>query len=121
VINYSAPHHYEDYVHRIGRTGRAGTRGWSYTFIDREKEAKFTPDIVKAIKKAKMEENIPEDVLELSKQFKDKVRSGEEIDYNRRGFGEKGCKILFFIFPSNLPFREIWQKKRRFLLPRLVE
>ena len=27
VINYDAPHHAEDYVHRIGRTGRAGKTG----------------------------------------------------------------------------------------------
>ena len=27
VINYDAPHHSEDYVHRIGRTGRAGKSG----------------------------------------------------------------------------------------------
>ena len=27
VINYDAPHHSEDYVHRIGRTGRAGKTG----------------------------------------------------------------------------------------------
>lgn len=26
VINYSCPNHYEDYVHRVGRTGRAGNK-----------------------------------------------------------------------------------------------
>ena len=31
VINYDAPHHEEDYVHRIGRTGRAGRSGVSFT------------------------------------------------------------------------------------------
>lgn len=33
VINYCCPSHIEDYVHRIGRTGRAGNIGVSYTFI----------------------------------------------------------------------------------------
>lgn len=33
VINYDQPHNYEDYVHRIGRTGRAGKRGIAYTFV----------------------------------------------------------------------------------------
>jgi superfamily II DNA/RNA helicase len=33
VINYSTPHTYGDYVHRIGRTGRAGKTGFALTFI----------------------------------------------------------------------------------------
>ncbi len=35
VINYDTPHSYEDYVHRIGRTGRAGARGHAHTFVQR--------------------------------------------------------------------------------------
>lgn len=27
VVNLDAPNHYEDYVHRVGRTGRAGMKG----------------------------------------------------------------------------------------------
>ena len=34
VINYSVPQTYEDYIHRIGRTGRAGQTGYALTFID---------------------------------------------------------------------------------------
>jgi superfamily II DNA/RNA helicase len=34
VINYDAPATYEDYVHRIGRTGRAGAKGKAITFIE---------------------------------------------------------------------------------------
>lgn len=33
VINYSQPVTYEDYVHRIGRTGRAGKTGQAFTFL----------------------------------------------------------------------------------------
>ena len=33
VINFDPPKVYEDYVHRIGRTGRAGKRGSALTFI----------------------------------------------------------------------------------------
>nr|HPR10714.1 DEAD/DEAH box helicase [Candidatus Saccharibacteria bacterium] len=33
VINYSLPQTYDDYVHRIGRTGRAGKTGYALTFI----------------------------------------------------------------------------------------
>jgi superfamily II DNA/RNA helicase len=35
VINYDAPHHSEDYVHRIGRTGRAGKTGVAITLVTR--------------------------------------------------------------------------------------
>ncbi|HSW66870.1 MAG TPA: DEAD/DEAH box helicase [Bacillota bacterium] len=34
VINYTTPNNYEDYTHRIGRTGRAGKVGHALTFID---------------------------------------------------------------------------------------
>lgn len=33
VINFDQPNNYEDYIHRIGRTGRAGARGHALTFI----------------------------------------------------------------------------------------
>jgi superfamily II DNA/RNA helicase len=35
VINYDTPHHPEDYVHRIGRTGRAGKLGVAMTIVSR--------------------------------------------------------------------------------------
>ncbi len=35
VINYDQPATYEDYTHRIGRTGRADQKGYALTFIDR--------------------------------------------------------------------------------------
>jgi superfamily II DNA/RNA helicase len=34
VINYDTPSTYDDYVHRIGRTGRAGKRGVALTFVE---------------------------------------------------------------------------------------
>ena len=34
VINFDQPNSYEDYVHRIGRTGRAGQTGKALTFVD---------------------------------------------------------------------------------------
>jgi ATP-dependent RNA helicase RhlE len=34
VINYDAPTSYDDYVHRIGRTGRAGKKGIALTFVE---------------------------------------------------------------------------------------
>ena len=38
VVNYNLPYLAEDYVHRIGRTGRAGQRGYAISFVSREEE-----------------------------------------------------------------------------------
>jgi ATP-dependent RNA helicase RhlE len=34
VINFDTPQTYDDYIHRIGRTGRAGASGHAHTFVD---------------------------------------------------------------------------------------
>ena len=38
VVNYNLPYLAEDYVHRIGRTGRAGNKGYAISFVSREEE-----------------------------------------------------------------------------------
>jgi len=48
VINYNLPQDAEDYVHRIGRTGRAGATGTSVSFAC-EEDAFFIPDIERYI------------------------------------------------------------------------
>jgi ATP-dependent RNA helicase RhlB len=44
VVNFTLPHDAEDYVHRIGRTGRAGAAGTSISFAD-EEDAFYLPPI----------------------------------------------------------------------------
>lgn len=34
VVNYQTPTTIDSYIHRIGRTGRAGKKGQAYTFVD---------------------------------------------------------------------------------------
>jgi ATP-dependent RNA helicase RhlE len=48
VINYEIPNIAETYVHRIGRTGRAGASGTAYSFCDAEEKA-YLRDIEKLI------------------------------------------------------------------------
>jgi ATP-dependent RNA helicase RhlE len=48
VINYELPNVPETYVHRIGRTGRAGASGIAFSFCDHE-EREFLRDIQKLI------------------------------------------------------------------------
>ena len=46
VVNFELPYEAEDYVHRIGRTGRAGKVGTAVSFAD-EDESFVIPDIEK--------------------------------------------------------------------------
>ncbi len=41
VVNFDVPHSGEDYIHRAGRTARAGAVGEVYTFVSREEREKF--------------------------------------------------------------------------------
>lgn len=50
VINYELPNISETYVHRIGRTGRAGAKGTAFSFCDAEEKA-YLRDIEKLIRK----------------------------------------------------------------------
>ncbi len=51
VINYDFPNGVEDYVHRIGRTGRAGLKGESYTFFT-SADAKNARELIKLLQEA---------------------------------------------------------------------
>jgi superfamily II DNA/RNA helicase len=50
VFNFDVPIHAEDYVHRIGRTGRAGREGAAFTMVTKE-EAKYLKAIETLIKR----------------------------------------------------------------------
>ena len=50
VVNFDVPFNAEDYVHRIGRTGRAGASGLAVTLVTRD-DTRLVSDIEKLIKK----------------------------------------------------------------------
>ncbi len=50
VVNYELPPNAEDYVHRIGRTGRAGASGEAISLVDGEEE-KLLQDVEKLLKR----------------------------------------------------------------------
>ncbi len=77
VINYDVPTHAEDYVHRIGRTGRAGQEGRAFTLAFGE-EGKFVDAIAKLTGKT-----IP--LLEISAAAAD----GGTTETSTRGWGRK--------------------------------
>lgn len=61
VVNYTLPYEPEDYVHRIGRTGRAGVEGISISFACDE-GAFYLPDIEKYIGR-KLECQTPDEAM----------------------------------------------------------
>lgn len=90
VVNYDLPERSEDYVHRIGRTGRAGQKGKAISFIC-EYGAYYMPDIEKYVDETfnstlPTEEmvQIPEEFAEALKQRRQHRSSGGG-NYRRNG------------------------------------
>ncbi|KAK9299834.1 hypothetical protein QLX08_007282 [Tetragonisca angustula] len=52
VINYDLPKGIDEYVHRIGRTGRVGNRGRATSFFDPEDDGPLRGDLVRILKQA---------------------------------------------------------------------
>jgi ATP-dependent RNA helicase DDX41 len=66
VINYDMPKEIENYVHRIGRTGRGGQRGLATTFISSADDPTVLADLMQLLVEAK--QHVPEAMLELVPQ-----------------------------------------------------
>lgn len=90
VVNFDTPNHYEDYVHRVGRTGRAGSVGHAWTFLGLD-DAKYSGGIVKAFKLSK--KPVPVDLQKFWDDYKaDMKRQGKPIK-NFSGFVGSGFKF----------------------------
>lgn len=89
VVNYDVPNHHEDYVHRVGRTGRAGAKGTAITFIAPDEE-QYSPDLVKALKESNA--NIPQDLQAMADAFEAKRKDGR-AQLHSSGFGGSGFKF----------------------------
>ncbi|CAJ0967019.1 unnamed protein product [Ranitomeya imitator] len=90
VINYSCPNHYEDYVHRAGRTGRAGNKGFNFTFIT-EDQARYAGDIIKALELSGTA--IPFELEKLWSEFKEQQKAEGKVIKKTSGFSGKGFKF----------------------------
>lgn len=90
VINYDCPNHMEDYVHRAGRTGRAGNKGTCITFITPDQD-RYAGDLIKALEASGVE--VPEDLKKLHESFIEKVKAGK-AKMAGSGFGGKGLERL---------------------------
>ncbi len=83
VINFDVPMVHDDYVHRIGRTGRAGNDGISITLCSPD-EAWHLNKIQKLIKKRITENVIPEGVFIEETMYDEKQEMDKVIDHQKR-------------------------------------
>ena len=90
VFNYDVPHHADDYVHRIGRTGRAGRLGEAF-MITTPADEKSLDKVLKLIKKDPVElplEGV--DFAAIKDLRREGGRDGGRGDKRGRGRGDRG-------------------------------
>ena len=91
VVNYDCPNHYEDYVHRVGRTGRAGNTGFAYTFITPD-QGKFAFDINKALELSGVGSD--QGLVRLFEDYRKRQEElGRTVKAGSSGFSGKGFKF----------------------------
>ena len=87
VVNYDFPGNVEDYVHRIGRTGRAGAKGNAYTFFTR-KDAGKASSLVKIMEQAG--QPVPPQLLSMARGGGQVFGSTMQVSGGGGGFGGGG-------------------------------
>lgn len=83
VINFDVPLIYEDYVHRIGRTGRAENDGFAITFVNPAEEFHFQK-IEEIIRMEVPVVQIPSEVKVPETPFEEKQGYAREIDGQKK-------------------------------------
>lgn len=92
VINLTFPLTAEDYVHRIGRTGRAGHSGIAHTLFTKE-EKHLAGALMNVLRAA--DQPVPEDLLKFGSYTKKKTHSAYGAFYKDVDMSKKGKKIMF--------------------------
>ncbi|KAK0413035.1 hypothetical protein QR680_006557 [Steinernema hermaphroditum] len=86
VVNYDYPNNSEDYVHRIGRTGRRDKKGTAYTFFAYSNASKAA-DLIKVLAEAQQE--VPADLQQMAATSYG-ARSNGNRRYGGGGGGNRG-------------------------------
>jgi superfamily II DNA/RNA helicase len=90
VINYDVPHDEEDYVHRIGRTARAGRGGKAITLVSEKDQYSFN-QIEKFLEKDVEKLQIPS-ALGKGPEYTGKALPKENSNKKGRGFGNHSSR-----------------------------
>ena len=83
VINFDVPHIYEDYVHRIGRTGRAQKAGMAITLVTKSEEYHLEK-IEKLIQQTIPEKKLPANIKLEPTGFIEQQEMERAIDHQKR-------------------------------------
>ncbi len=83
VINFDVPVNYDDYIHRIGRTARAGNQGVAITMLDPSEEWHFA-NIEKIIHMEIPVYEIPDEVEIIPTDREERQKILREIDHQRK-------------------------------------
>lgn len=86
VINYNMPNNSEDYVHRIGRTGRAGKTGISISFFTEDDES-LIPELIPILQESQQE--IPEEFEAFMSSRRAARANALRGSGNRRGSSDR--------------------------------
>jgi ATP-dependent RNA helicase DDX47/RRP3 len=93
VINYDVPQHSKDYIHRVGRTARAGRAGKAITLV-----SQYDVELLQRIeevtgKKMDLYETEPEDIAALKERVGEAARAAKtemkDSEQNGKGKGRK--------------------------------
>ncbi|MFW5830719.1 MAG: DEAD/DEAH box helicase [Prolixibacteraceae bacterium] len=87
VINYNLPDDPEIYIHRSGRTGRAGKRGISITLIHLKEKGKLR-QVEKSVNKKFIQQQVPSGKDICEKQLFSLIDKVEKVEVNDEQIGE---------------------------------
>lgn len=93
VVNYSFPLTIEDYVHRIGRTGRAGKTGLAVTFFVANSDKQRAGELINVLREAK--QKVPEELLAFGTTVKKKEHKLYGAHFKDVDLNKKASKITF--------------------------
>ena len=132
VINYDIPTNNEYYVHRIGRTGRAGKSGAAYTICSGRRQVYLMNDIARATKSEVVKLDIPtaESILKKQRMLKQaelisKMELVEELPYlevveelKEQGYSAEqiaavALGMVYGVEESALPVIQMEKKRRK--------
>jgi superfamily II DNA/RNA helicase len=103
VFNFDVPFNAEDYVHRIGRTGRAGASGLAVTLVSRD-DARLVSDIEKLIKKKLEIEPLELDDEPLRRPIRERARPESDDERPLRDASRPRGPVASATRPSSDPF-----------------
>ena len=125
VYNFDLPQEIEYYVHRIGRTGRAGMQGTSISFVRNievdyleliEKKTKSTIEIMHAPSNTNVKRAKKEHIVEMIRQVIEDGRGMKHYDVASRLIELYGAEMalnaaLEIISPKNMPVLDVLSKE----------